>query len=103
MSCTLDSFCKLSLLTFSQTSLLTSFDLTILIHISLQGLKVLVVKIWNVCSVFKNLCHLSVTETNLRFFSSLRARNESDARAALFPRAASLSCLSCLINVIELY
>ena len=57
MAGTLDSFCQLTLLAFGKTGLLTSLDLSVLVHIPLQGLEILVVEVWNVCSMFKNLCH----------------------------------------------
>ena len=58
MSGPLNCLGKLTLLTLSQASFLTSLDLSILIHISLQGLEILVVEKWNVTSMFKNFSHI---------------------------------------------
>lgn len=58
MSRTLNSYCKMTLLTFSQTGLLTSFDLPVYVYVSLQCLEVLVVKEGYIGSILKYLCHL---------------------------------------------
>jgi len=57
VTCTLDAGAQLTLLALSKASLLASFDLSVNIYVALQGLEVLVVKIWDVCLVLKNLCH----------------------------------------------
>jgi hypothetical protein len=57
MSSPLDSNAQTALLTLGQTGLLASFDLSVHVHVALQGLEVLVVKKCYVCAVFKDLCH----------------------------------------------
>ena len=56
----LDSHAQMPLLTLGQTGLLALLDLSVLVNVTLQRLKVLVVKKGYVCPVFKNLCHYSL-------------------------------------------
>src|SRR5690606_21462645 len=49
---------QLSLLRFSQASLLAGFYLTKLVYVTLQGFEILVVKICYICTMLKNLCHV---------------------------------------------
>ena len=57
MTSALDSNAQMSLLTFGQTSLLASFNLPVYVYVSLQCLKIFVVKKGYVGSILKNLCH----------------------------------------------
>jgi hypothetical protein len=50
-------FGQLPLFTFAQTGSLAGFDLSVLIDVALQGLKILVVKKRYVSPVFKYLSH----------------------------------------------
>lgn len=54
---TLDSDRQSALFALLQTSLLARLNLTEAIHVALQGLEILVVEIWNICLVLKNLSH----------------------------------------------
>jgi hypothetical protein len=53
----LDGPGQLALFALGQAGALARLDLSILVDVALQGLKVLVVKKRYVCPVFKNLCH----------------------------------------------
>jgi len=53
----LDSRTKTALLALGKTGFLAGLDLTVLVHVTLQGLKILVVEKRDICLVLKNLCH----------------------------------------------
>jgi hypothetical protein len=54
---TLDSGTQPTLLTFGQAGLLAGLDLSVLVHVALQGLEILVVKKRYIGPVLKYLCH----------------------------------------------
>lgn len=88
----LNSHTQTPLLTLGQTALFATFDLSVLVDVALQGLKVLVVKKCYVSPVLKNLCHYFLERRQTYGFSRrARCRNESVTWAALFPPSTLLS------------
>ena len=57
VTCALDGGCQTALLALGEAGLLAGFDLAVHVYKALQGLEVLVVKVWYVSLVLKNLCH----------------------------------------------
>jgi len=53
-----DGGCQMALLAFGEAGLFASFNLSVYIYETLQGLNVLVIEIRNVGPVFKNLRHV---------------------------------------------
>ena len=57
VACALDGNAQVALLALGQAGLLARLDLSVYVYVTLQGLNVLVVKIWYIAAMFKNLCH----------------------------------------------
>src|SRR3990167_490885 len=65
MSSPFDSSGQLALFALGQTGFFARFNLAVLVNVALQGLKILVVEVGYVGSVFENFCHFSILKRDI--------------------------------------